>query len=117
MKEGPSRSAIAPKGNKNCLQARNTRAVQFTATGFADSGLDLLSIHRLGQFYEHLDGDGAIIFVQACALGLESIVSKRRDLPYRSGRCKGWIKIKNSGFLNRYFLCRTVGSDRCDLAI
>jgi ATP-dependent DNA ligase len=55
--------------------------------------------------------------VQACALGLESIVSKRRDLPYRSGRCKGWIKIKNSGFLNRYFLCRTVGSDRCDLAI
>jgi hypothetical protein len=28
-------------------------------------------------------------------LGLEGIVSKRRDLPYRSGRCKAWIKIKN----------------------
>jgi peptidoglycan/xylan/chitin deacetylase (PgdA/CDA1 family) len=28
---------------------------------------------------EHLDGDGAAIFRHACALGLEGIVSKRRD--------------------------------------
>jgi ATP-dependent DNA ligase len=26
---------------------------------------------------------------------LEDIVSKRRDLPYRSGRCRAWVKIKN----------------------
>jgi ATP-dependent DNA ligase len=31
----------------------------------------------------------------ACKLGLEGIVSKRRDLPYRSGRCRAWVKIKN----------------------
>ena len=47
------------------------------------------------RFSEHLDGDGATIFEHACKLGLEGIVSKRRDLPYRSGRCKAWIKIKN----------------------
>jgi bifunctional non-homologous end joining protein LigD len=28
-------------------------------------------------------------------MGLEGIVSKRRDLPYRSGRSKCWIKVKN----------------------
>jgi ATP-dependent DNA ligase len=27
--------------------------------------------------------------------GLEGIVAKRRDSRYRSGRCRGWIKIKN----------------------
>jgi bifunctional non-homologous end joining protein LigD len=44
---------------------------------------------------EHIEGDGAIIFQHACKLGLEGIVSKRRDLPYRSGRVRSWIKVKN----------------------
>jgi len=40
---------------------------------------------RLSQ---HLDGgDGATVFRHACAMGLEGIVAKRRDRPYRSGRC------------------------------
>jgi bifunctional non-homologous end joining protein LigD len=46
-------------------------------------------------FSEHITGDGAIIFAHACKLGLEGIVSKRWDLPYRSGRCKAWLKVKN----------------------
>ena len=33
-------------------------------------------------FNTHYDGDGAIIFKQACALGCEGIVSKRRGSPY-----------------------------------
>jgi ATP-dependent DNA ligase len=28
-------------------------------------------------------------------MGLEGIVAKRRDRPYRSGRSSDWIKIKN----------------------
>ena len=40
-------------------------------------------------------GRGATIFAHACKLGLEGIVSKRRDLPYRSGRCRAWAKVKN----------------------
>jgi bifunctional non-homologous end joining protein LigD len=48
------------------------------------------------QFNEHAaDLDGASVFEAACKLGLEGIVSKRRDFPYRSGRSKGWIKVKN----------------------
>jgi bifunctional non-homologous end joining protein LigD len=46
-------------------------------------------------YNEHLDGDGAEIFDHACRLGLEGVVSKRRDLPHRSGRVKSWLKIKN----------------------
>jgi bifunctional non-homologous end joining protein LigD len=44
---------------------------------------------------EHLDGDGAAAFQHACRMGLEGIVAKRRDRPYRSGRSPDWIKVKN----------------------
>jgi bifunctional non-homologous end joining protein LigD len=44
---------------------------------------------------EHLDGDGETIFQHVCKLGAEGIVAKRRDRPYRSGRCADWVKVKN----------------------
>jgi bifunctional non-homologous end joining protein LigD len=45
---------------------------------------------------EHLDGtEGATVFRHACEMGLEGIVAKRRDRPYRSGRCADWVKVKN----------------------
>jgi bifunctional non-homologous end joining protein LigD len=44
---------------------------------------------------EHLHGDGETIFRHACALCAEGIVAKRRDRPYRSGRCADWVKVKN----------------------
>ena len=37
---------------------------------------------------------GAGFFAQACAAGLEGIMSKRADAPYRSGRGRDWLKIK-----------------------
>ena len=46
-------------------------------------------------YSEHLDGDGVAVFAAACRMGLEGIVSKRRDLPYVSGPCKHWVKVKN----------------------
>ncbi len=45
---------------------------------------------------EHLDGDGAAMIRHACRLGMEGIISKRRDRPYRSGRGTDWLKIKCS---------------------
>ena len=45
---------------------------------------------------EHLDEqDGPLVFQHACRLGLEGIVSKRRNSAYRSGRSPDWIKSKN----------------------
>jgi bifunctional non-homologous end joining protein LigD len=46
------------------------------------------------RFSEHLDTDGPTMFEHAGRLGLEGIVSKRRDLPYRSGRTDDWLKSK-----------------------
>ena len=42
-----------------------------------------------------MEGDGPIVFAHACKLGLEGIVSKRKDSPYRSGRSPDWLKMKN----------------------
>ena len=47
------------------------------------------------RFNEHLEGDGPTVFAHACKMGLEGIVSKRKDSPYRSGRSPHWIKSKN----------------------
>jgi bifunctional non-homologous end joining protein LigD len=44
---------------------------------------------------EHCDGDGAIIFREACRLGCEGIVSKRLGSTYRSGRVSHWLKMKS----------------------
>jgi bifunctional non-homologous end joining protein LigD len=47
------------------------------------------------QYVEHTEGDGAEMFEVVCKLGLEGIISKRLDAPYRSGPSKSWIKVKN----------------------
>jgi len=38
---------------------------------------------------------GPDLFVATCRMGLEGSVSKHRDRPYRGGRSKHWIKVKN----------------------
>jgi bifunctional non-homologous end joining protein LigD len=39
---------------------------------------------------------GPSVLKHACQLGLEGIISKHRDAPYRSGRTGDWLKIKCS---------------------
>ncbi|MBB4152715.1 bifunctional non-homologous end joining protein LigD [Sphingomonas jinjuensis] len=46
------------------------------------------------QFAEHVLGSGEELFAAMCREGLEGVVSKRGDAPYRSGRSRGWLKIK-----------------------
>jgi bifunctional non-homologous end joining protein LigD len=43
---------------------------------------------------EHTRGNGGELFAEASARGLEGIVSKRADAPYRSGRGRDWLKAK-----------------------
>lgn len=38
---------------------------------------------------------GPDLFRAACDMGLEGLVSKRLDRPYRAGRSPDWIKVKN----------------------
>jgi bifunctional non-homologous end joining protein LigD len=46
---------------------------------------------------------GPDLFRQACKFGLEGLVSKRRDRPYRAGRSPNWVKMKtrNHPSMNR----------------
>ena len=43
---------------------------------------------------EEIDADGAALLKSACQHGLEGIIAKHRDAPYRPGRKGDWLKIK-----------------------
>ena len=47
------------------------------------------------QYVEYAEGHGDKMFEAVCTLGLEGIVSKKLDAPYRSGLSNTWIKIRN----------------------
>ncbi len=51
---------------------------------------------QLIRYSEHWMGRGKKLFAEACRAGLEGIVAKRSDEPYRSGRSRSWLKIKCS---------------------
>jgi bifunctional non-homologous end joining protein LigD len=46
------------------------------------------------RYTEHVEGRGGDVFDQACRMGVEGIISKRRDLPYQPGRRDSWRKTK-----------------------
>jgi bifunctional non-homologous end joining protein LigD len=43
---------------------------------------------------EEIEADGATLLRTACQHGLEGIIAKHRDRPYRPGRLGDWLKIK-----------------------
>ena len=47
------------------------------------------------RYSDHFE-DGEALLVECVKLGLEGIVSKRRDEPYQSGKTQGWRKIKTA---------------------
>ena len=48
------------------------------------------------RFSASIDQDGPALLAQACKMGLEGIISKVADAPYRSGRGHDWLKTKCS---------------------
>jgi bifunctional non-homologous end joining protein LigD len=42
----------------------------------------------------HLQGNGREAYATACRLGMEGLIGKRLDAPYRPGRTLDWIKLK-----------------------
>jgi bifunctional non-homologous end joining protein LigD len=49
--------------------------------------------HKL-VFSEHFEGDGRRIFENACKLGVEGVIAKKKDSVYLSKRTRDWLKIK-----------------------
>jgi bifunctional non-homologous end joining protein LigD len=46
------------------------------------------------RYSDHVIGAGPEFFERACRLGLEGVVAKRRDAPYKSARTPDWRKVK-----------------------
>ena len=46
------------------------------------------------RYSAHVEGQGGTFYDKACRMGLEGIISKRKDAPYRSGRSTAWVKVK-----------------------
>ena len=46
------------------------------------------------KYAEHVVGSGEKLFEAMCGAGMEGVVSKLADAPYRSGRTRAWLKIK-----------------------
>jgi bifunctional non-homologous end joining protein LigD len=48
------------------------------------------------RYCDHVVGNGAAVFRNACRMGMEGIVCKRADSPYAQTRSRHWLKIKCS---------------------
>jgi len=46
------------------------------------------------RYLDHVEREGEAFLEQVTALGLEGIVAKKSDVPYRKGRSDKWLKIK-----------------------
>ena len=57
---------------------------------------------------EHIEADGPTVFAHACRMGLEGIVSKRKNSTYRSGPSRDWLKSKNPAASSESALRRAV---------
>ena len=54
------------------------------------------AVPKLGpvRILEHIEREGEAFLTQVAAIGLEGIIAKKADAPYRAGRTDKWIKIK-----------------------
>jgi bifunctional non-homologous end joining protein LigD len=53
-----------------------------------------LSFHGHVRFTPHRNEHGEELFREACKQGLEGLIAKRGDSPYRSSRSRDWLKLK-----------------------
>jgi bifunctional non-homologous end joining protein LigD len=111
----PSFSRLQRRGRLSSpIEIRNA-AVELSATYFA---FDLLAFEdfdlrplplverkkllmsafpKLGiiRALDHIEREGERVLEQVVALGLEGIIAKKSDAPYRGGRSDKWLKIKS----------------------
>ena len=45
-------------------------------------------------YLDHETGSGKSVFHNACKKGMEGVIAKRAESPYRSGRARDWLKFK-----------------------
>jgi bifunctional non-homologous end joining protein LigD len=89
----PSRDSILYAFDILYLDGHDLRGMEYAARRhLLEDALD-----EQGQtirISEEFDRDPAELLAHACRLGLEGVIAKHRDRPYRSGRTGDWLKIK-----------------------
>jgi bifunctional non-homologous end joining protein LigD len=55
---------------------------------------DVVPALGIVRYLDHIETEGEEFLKQVTGLGLEGIVAKKADSPYRKGRSRDWIKIK-----------------------
>ena len=110
----PSFSRLQQRGRLSSLLEIRRAAVELPATfyafdliAFEDFDVRPLPLVRrkellkevvpaLGalRYLDHVEREGEAFLEQVTALGLEGIVAKKSDVPYRKGRSDKWLKIK-----------------------
>jgi bifunctional non-homologous end joining protein LigD len=110
----PSFSRLQQRGRLSSSMEIGSAAVKLPATFFAfdliafeDFDLrqmplvrrkEILSevVPKLGalRYLDHIEAEGEAFLKQVTAMGLEGIVAKKSDAPYRKGRSSQWLKIK-----------------------
>src|SRR6185503_10172497 len=78
--DGRDLTSLPLTARKDALEALLTKTTKTTPLRFSAS----------------IDQDGPALLAQACKMGLEGIISKVADAPYRSGRGRDWLKTKCS---------------------
>ncbi len=46
------------------------------------------------RYLEHFERDGEVLYERVQGLGLEGVVGKKGDSPYRAGRSPSWLKVR-----------------------
>ena len=46
------------------------------------------------RFSDHIEERGSEMYEQVCSMGLEGVVAKKADAPYRTGRSNDWLKVR-----------------------
>jgi hypothetical protein len=88
--DAPQRYAVAVDA---MVAAMREQTMDVLVANLRDQIADLRG--QRDDMNEHIEGDGPTVFAHACKMGLEGIVSKRKDSRYSSGRSPHWIKSKN----------------------
>ncbi|WP_437640804.1 DNA ligase D [Sorangium sp. So ce854] len=71
---------------RGCAQVTRKRALQALLAEVPEDGTL--------RYTDHIEEDGAAVYKHACKLGIEGVIAKRPEAPYRSGRGTGWLKVK-----------------------
>jgi bifunctional non-homologous end joining protein LigD len=89
----PSRNSILYAFDLLYLDGHDLRAMEYSARRHLLE--DVLDGQGAAiRISEEFDADPDDFLAHACQLGLEGIIAKHRDRPYRSGRTGDWLKIK-----------------------